>query len=292
MDFELPNITSINTIPLMTHERRQPIPMQSLEQPPTSTANLITQAVPNQQVQPNPPITRPPNTGNHTLNSSTATTMDVSVPNAWSSSQAEIQAHQAAGTLLSNLRRTFGKQVFTGEKDGRGMTIDSLLYELEMFKAAHRCTDDALLHAISFIFTGEADLWWKNARKRIANLSHLKVELFSRFDLRGSSVAGIRAQIAARKQKEGESMIVFYENLSVMMNRLPNEYQLRERVETLKSNGNGRTNDLLVGRTFRTEAELVRTLHELSIPAENRRKERKMFCTEQTEDTQSDSDDR
>lgn len=262
------NVQNINTIPLMTHERCMP----------TSVGNIdLSQQRGNGSVMHETRNSHPVDNGYH--NQSHNGTLST----------------QALNHLTQGIRRAIGQRAFNGKETGaKLMSIDDLTFELEQFQMGQNCADEVILRNISFVFQDPALKWWKTNYQRIHTVADLKLELYRRFDMKGSSRAGIRSKIAARKQGDDESMVEYVDSLNLLMDKLPEEYDIEERIQIIRDNGTARTYDALAGRTFRDHGELMLLIQDLSartaIDATKMRRDRKIHTAEICSGIESNSE--
>lgn len=164
---------------------------------------------------------------------------------------------QSFGQENMAVRRYIGSKTFDGENvNAKVFSLEELIDTVRMIQQSG-ASDHVVLRNIGMSLSGEARTWWSANRTFIQSVQQWEQAIRDRFDQRQSSKEALMTSVYSRKQKEGERLARYVDEVNVMMDRLPQMFSESHRLAILVENANDSCKPLLRLRGARTMLELV-----------------------------------
>lgn len=204
-----------------------------------------------------------------------------------------IPTAQALNSAAQAIRKQFARKTYNGtSSDAKTLTADEVFFNLDTFQRGQLCADETIISNLGFLFAGAALTWWRSSYKNFSTIEDVRRAMYRRFYPLGCSPSGIRNKISNTKQKSGEALASYVDKMNCLMDQIPNEYPLIERIELIRMGSNDESYQLLIGRAFASMEDFLAFASQASHrPTSNTKsKDRRIHAVERQTEHKSDDE--
>lgn len=104
--------------------------------------------------------------------------------------------------------------------DGKALELFDFIDKIDEYQKGEGISDEQMLARVHCLLRGNASTWFLHKRKQINSWQEFRIQIKERFTEADNKNA-LLCKIFTRKQQPGESTLAFADEMSVMMDRLP-----------------------------------------------------------------------